>query len=312
MDPEQSFFSIIVPTYNRPRQLAECLRALSALDYPRHRFEVIVVDDGSDPTPRGVVSSFRSQLQVMLLVQNNAGPATARNHGVAHAKGEFIAFTDDDCLPTGHWLKALAAHFAAGRRQAIAGRTINALPHNPFATTSQLIIDMVHAYYNADPHQARFSASNNLALPAEMFRSLGGFDEAFRVSEDRDLTDRWLRHGHRLIYAPDVLVYHAPALTGRSFWWQHFHYGRGAFHYHRARARRDSGPFRPDLNFYLHVLRSLPQMLEQKHNKHALSLALLLAVWQLANTTGFLWEKIKDSKGKNGLSLIKMGLAQIR
>ena len=151
----------------------------------------------------------------------------------------------------GHWLKALAAHLAAARRQAIAGRTINALPHNLFATASQLIIDMVHAYYNADPYRALFSASNNLALPTEMFRSLGGFDEAFRVSEDRDLIDRWLRHGHRLIYAPDVLVYHAPALTGRSFWWQHFYYGRGAFHYHRARARRGSGPFRPDVKFLL-------------------------------------------------------------
>jgi GT2 family glycosyltransferase len=293
MQPDQSFFSIIIATYNRPRQLADCLRALAALDYPRHRFEVIVVDDGSDTPPTKVVASFGSRLQVMLLVQDNAGPAAARNHGVAQAKGEFLAFTDDDCLPTGHWLKALAARLAAAPRQAIAGRTINALPHNIFATTSQLIIDMVQAYYNADPHQARFSTSNNLAVPTEIFRSLGGFDETFRTSEDRDLSDRWLHHGHRLLYAPEVLVYHAPALTGRSFWWQHFQYGRGAFHYHRARARRGSGSFRPDINFYLQVLRSLPRMLEQESKKHALSLALLLAVWQLANTTGFIWENIK-------------------
>lgn len=299
MEQEQPFFSIIVPTYNRPRQLAECLRALAALDYPRHRFEVIVVDDGSETPPRGLVSSFLSRLPVMLLVQNNAGPAAARNHGVAHARGEFLAFTDDDCLPMGHWLKALAAHLAAARSQAVAGRTINALPHNIFATASQLIIDMVHAYYNADPYRALFSASNNLALPTEMFRGLGGFDETFRVSEDRDLIDRWLRHGHRLIYAPDVLVYHAPSLTGRSFWWQHFQYGRGACRYHRARARRGSRPFRPDVNFYWHVLRSLPRMLEQKHQQPALSLALLLAVWQLANTTGFLWENINKRRERD-------------
>ena len=256
-----------------------------------------MVDDGSDQPLLELVAALRPRLQVALITQDNAGPAAARNAGVAHAKGEFLAFTDDDCLPTGHWLKALAARFRAAPRQAIAGRTINALPHNPFATASQLIIDMVHAYYNADPSQARFSASNNLALPTEMFRSIGGFDETFRTSEDRDLIDRWLHHGHRLIYAPEVLVYHAPALTSLKFWWQHFHYGRGAFHYHRARARRGSGPFRPDLHFYVQVLRSLPH-LRQEHKGHALSLALLLAVWQMANTTGFVWEQMKERKAR--------------
>ena len=217
MKQDQPFFSIIVPTYNRPRQLAECLRALAALDYPRRRFEVIVVDDGSDSPLAEVIAPFHPLLRLALVTQENAGPGAARNTGAALAEGTFLAFTDDDCLPTGQWLTALAARFAEYPHRAIAGRTINALPHNPFARASQIIIDLVHAYYNADPQQARFSASNNLALPRELFRSLGGFDETFRTSEDRDLIDRWLNRGHRLIYAPEVLVYHAPLLTWRGY-----------------------------------------------------------------------------------------------
>lgn len=290
---QEPFFSVVVPTYNRPRQLADCLRALAALDYPRQRFEVIVVDDGSTSPPGEVVAAFQPHLQLTLVNQENTGPGAARNTGAAHARGQFLAFTDDDCLPTSHWLKALAARFAEAPHHAIAGRTINALPHNPFATASQLIIDMVHAYYNADPHQARFSASNNLALPREMFCNLGGFDETFRTSEDRDLIDRWLHCGHHLIYDPEVLVYHAPLLTWRGYCRMHFNYGRGAFRFHRARARRGCGPFRPELQFYWHVLSSLPRMLNHGHEKDAFSLALLLAAWQLANTVGYVWENMK-------------------
>ena len=294
MKQDQPFFSVIVPTYNRPRQLADCLRALAALDYPRRRFEVIVVDDGSDSPLTEVIAPFHPLLRLTLVTQENAGPGAARNTGAALAEGTFLAFTDDDCLPTGQWLTALAARFAEYPHRAIAGRTINALPHNPFARASQIIIDLVHAYYNADPQQARFSASNNLALPRELFRSLGGFDETFRTSEDRDLIDRWLHRGHRLIYAPEVLVYHAPLLTWRGYCRLHFSYGRGAFRFHQARARRGFGPFWPELKFHWQVLSSLPRMLDYRHKRDALSLALLLAAWQMANTTGYIWENIKE------------------
>ena len=158
---------------------------------------------------------------------------------------------------------------------------------------------MVHAYYNADPAQARFSASNNLALPTGMFRRLGGFDATFRTSEDRDLIDRWLHHGHRLTYAPDVLVYHAQLLTWRGFCRLHFSYGRGACRFHRARARRGCGPFRPDLRFYWHVLASLPRALARGNQQPALSLALLLAAWQGANTAGYGWEYMKERMSGN-------------
>ena len=257
MEQGLAFFSIIIPTYNRPEQLANCLSSLAALDYPRHRFEVIVVDDGSDRPPNKVISSFGQQLQLTLLTQDNAGPAAARNTGVAQARGQFLAFTDDDCAVTPNWLKALASCFVTLPTQAIAGRTVNALPHNPFAAASQTIIDLVHAYYNADPYRAQFLVSNNLAPDADVFRGLGGFDETFRTSEDRDLCDRLLYHGHRLTYAPEVVVYHFHDLKWHGFWQQHFAYGRGAFRYHRSRARRGSGPFRPDSKFYLHVLRQI-------------------------------------------------------
>ncbi len=84
-------FSVIIPTYQRPEQLGTCLSALTELDYPSDRFEIIVVDDGSPVSPEPVVASFRDRLNLTLLTQPNSGPASARNTGAAHAKGEFLA-----------------------------------------------------------------------------------------------------------------------------------------------------------------------------------------------------------------------------
>jgi glycosyltransferase involved in cell wall biosynthesis len=135
--------SIVIPTYSRPKQLAVCLQSLLLLDYPRDRLEVIVVDDGGEPPLDAVVAPFRSALTLSLLRQPNAGPAAARNTGAERAGGEFIAFTDDDCLPEPGWLQEMAHALSTERECMVGGTTVNAAP-NLYATTSQLIVDVVY------------------------------------------------------------------------------------------------------------------------------------------------------------------------
>lgn len=290
----QPLFSIIVPTYGRPEQLADCLQALARLRFPREQFEVIVVDDGSTTPPDAVVARFCDHLDLALLTQAHAGPAAARNTGAARAQGKFLAFTDDDCLPAPDWLATLAARLATAPDHVIGGRTLNALPENPYAATSQVIVDTAYAHYNPDPNQARFFASNNLALPTDRFRAIGGFDAGFTASEDRDLCDRWLHHDCRMIYAAEVVVYHAHPLTLRTFWRQHFNYGRGAFRFHQARARRGEGPFRPEYRFYRNLL-GYPFL--QPRDQRRWRIAVLLVASQIANAAGFCRElAIRDQR----------------
>ena len=101
---ENPSFSIVIASYRRPGPLAACLQSLAQLDYPRDRFEAVVVDDGSQPSLAPVVEAARGPLEVRFLRQKNAGPATARNTGAAQARGRFLAFTDDDCAPSPDWL----------------------------------------------------------------------------------------------------------------------------------------------------------------------------------------------------------------
>src|SRR5205085_898532 len=126
MSKELPRFSVVVPTYERHAQLAACIGALARLDYPRERFEVLIVDDGSARRPREVVEPFRDALDVKLLAQENKGPAAARNLGARHARGEFLAFTDDDCEPEREWLRAFALRFAQEPERVVGGRTVNA------------------------------------------------------------------------------------------------------------------------------------------------------------------------------------------
>lgn len=292
MAQEPPRFSIIVPTYARSKQLSDCLQSLARLDYPRDRFEVIVVDDGSRTTLEKVVQPMRQHLNIMLLSQAHAGPATARNTGAAQARGEFLAFTDDDCAPAQGWLRALAARFTATPDHLIGGQTLNAIPRNLYSTASQVLLDYLYGYYSVVPDKAFFT-SNNLALAGELFSELGGFDTTFPLAagEDRDFCDRCLRRGYRMTFDPEVIVHHAHELTLRTFCRQHFNYGRGAVYFHQARIQRgQEGVKIEPLSFYLNLLR---YPFSQTHSRRAFPLAALLVASQKANAAGFFWEKVR-------------------
>lgn len=293
MEQQNPFFSIVIPTHNRPKQLATCLESLSHLDYPRDRFEVIVVDDGSPVVLETIVDRFRDRLNVILLTQNCIGPSGARNTGVKTAKGDFLSFIDDDCAPAKDWLRNLSDLFLRAPDRAIGGRTINGLPNNLYSVTSQTIVDVAYAYYNPDPNQASFFASNNLSMAADLFHAIGGFDLKFTTSEDRDFCDRWRHHDFKMTYAPEVVLYHSHNLKFGTFWNQHFNYGRGAYRFHRARAQRGTGRFRPDLKFYRHLF-FIPFI--QERGTRVLWVTILLIISQIINALGFLKEWLNQIK----------------
>jgi GT2 family glycosyltransferase len=281
-------FSIVIPTYKRPEQLAVCLQACARLEYPHDRFEIIIVDDGS-PVPVEVPKHDGSSLvNITCLRQLNSGPASARNFGAEHARGEILAFTDDDCVPTPQWLRELAQSFNDVPIGLVGGRTINGLLENPYSTASQIIVDEAYAYFHSQNSDLRFFASNNMAVAAELFHKSGGFDSSFRISEDRDFCHRWIRQGKPLIYDPEAIVYHHHHLTMTAFCGQHFNYGRGAYQFHRTRARCGRSLLKPDPRFYASVFR---RALSWK----PLRMAGLMGLWQVANLAGFLWQAVHQN-----------------
>lgn len=291
MNNKEPFFSIIIPTYNRPTRLQKCLSAVAEMDYPKAKFEVIVVDDGSSAQLDQIAESLNGKLNVRLLKQDNQGPASARNRGTKEANGEILAFTDDDCLPNRQWLRALAESFSVNPDSMIGGKIMNALPENAFSSASQTLVAYLYSYYNDNSKDAAFLTSNNLAVAAERFREFGGFDEAWgrAAAEDREFCDRWRLQGNKMVYEPKAVVNHAHIMRFSNFIGQHFNYGRGAYYFHKTRFRRNHGAVKIEPpSFYL----GLVQYPFLKFNRsRAVVISLLIIIAQAANIVGYFWEK---------------------
>jgi GT2 family glycosyltransferase len=283
----EPFLSIIVPTYNRPDSLASCVQSVVQLDYPCDRFEALIVDDGSRVPPTESVREVKDAVNVRLLTQPHGGPARARNLAAWQAKGDYLVFIDDDCRVPPDFLARVSAELQATPDTGIGGKTVNVLD-NVYSAASQVHVDYLYNYYNRAGDTAQFFSSNNLALPADAFRRIGGFDASFITGEDRELCDRWLHAGHKLRYCPEVQVYHAHALTFASFCSQHFNYGRGAFRYRQRRAARTQSRIGVEaLAFYVNLV---TWRAPGSSRRRGPAVPALLGISQLANTAGFLWE----------------------
>jgi GT2 family glycosyltransferase len=285
--------SIVIPTYARPERLRDCLAALARQTMPADAFEVVVVDDGSpQPVVPPEVATPASPI-IRIIRQPNAGPSAARNRGVREAGGELVAFTDDDCRPTPTWLESLVSAHQQCTDALVGGITFNGLTDDVFATTSQMIIDLVYEHFNRDHTAAYFLTSNNILCSRAAYSELGGFDTTFfrAGAEDRDFCDRWRASGRPLRLVPEATLEHRHAQNLRQFLGLHYRYGRGAYIYQAKRRRRGTGTMQADMHFHSSLIRQLPRHLRQHRGlarKAQITAAIVL--WQGANAAGFFRE----------------------
>jgi GT2 family glycosyltransferase len=293
-------FTVVVPTYDRPAQLAACVAALRRLERPGDTLEIVIVNDGGRPPAPEVATPGPEDagLEVRVISQGNAGPASARNAGAAAARGAALAFTDDDCLPECGWLTAFDDALRDRPDALLGGRTLNAVADDVFADASQRLADFVASYF-AGGAAGRFFTSNNLAVARDTFLAAGGFDARFPFSagEDRELGDRWSAQGRPSEAVPGAVVRHAHRLSARRFLRQHFTYGRGAVAFRRVRA--ESGrPVRVDPAFYA---RSVTFALGGERRMRALVRAALTVVAHAAYAAGLAWESRRQARRANAL-----------
>ena len=221
--------SVVIPSFNRPKALVECLRALD-LQEATLSYEVIVIDDGSQFPLVDSINTLEFSFPLRILRQENQGPGAARNYGVYQAKGDIILFTDDDCRPGKHWVQSIAE--AVKPQVMVGGITQNALFSNPYSMASQCLIDALYTYFEGT--RLFFLTSNNMACRKDDFLELGGFDASlFETSagEDREFTTRWIFKGWDVKVNKHAHIHHYHAQTLTSFYRMHAKYGRAAVSY---------------------------------------------------------------------------------
>lgn len=289
------FISVIIPTRNRPQALARCVRALRRLDYPADCHEIVIVNDGGVLPHASVFADSAGSCPLSALSQRHAGPARARNYGAQHACGEWLAFSDDDCTVSGDWLKVLSQRFGASPGRGVVGRTINDTEDDQFAAASEVVLEYFGRLEWNAWGLSRLPTTENLALPADRFRAIGGFDESFELAggEDRDFCDRWLQRGWALDYAEAARVFRVPQPGLGPFLGRHFRYGRGAYRFSQLRSRRGGARVSArGMALYWGLLRCAKVSTPTSRTR----VAALVAASQLMTACGFLWQSAQANR----------------
>jgi glycosyltransferase involved in cell wall biosynthesis len=186
--------TVVVAVYNGERFLHAALESLYAQDYKP--FEVVFVDDGSTDGSAAIARAFRG---IRYVHQENQGLAAARNTGLSHARGEFLAYLDDDDLIPSHKLRRQAEYLVANPDVGcVLGRQEIML--EPGVEPPQwLTRDSIFGDLDGIPFVSAM-------IRTQILRDVGGFDASYRFAEDRDLFVRLREHGVRIDVIPEVLL----------------------------------------------------------------------------------------------------------
>lgn len=194
--------SVIIAHLNQPDALRSLLEGLTR--GTRLPAEVLVIDNGSTAPPDAICAAFPF---VRLLCEPTPGPGPARNLGARMARGDVLAFTDADCRVGSGWIDVIGQAFQDPAVTIVGGdvRTVSATPSRP---TMAEAYDALFAFRARHYIRSRgFALTCNLAVRAEVFRSVGGF-AGLDLAEDVDWGQRATQLGHRIRFNPDMVVDH--------------------------------------------------------------------------------------------------------
>ncbi len=212
--PPSPLVSVVITVKNEGPHIRRLLESLLVQEPP---FEVIVVDalsrDGTFEVAREFAARFPDRVRA---VQQFGSRGIGRNSGARLARGEFLAFTDGDCVADSQWLTALRRGFA--RTDVVAGRIV-ALGKSQYAA-----LDRVELFQRGSDVT---HPSCNLGYRRALFEKLKGFDPRFITAEDIDLNLRAVESGAHLTELPDAVIYHQMRPTFIRFLYQAFWNGYG-------------------------------------------------------------------------------------
>jgi glycosyltransferase involved in cell wall biosynthesis len=201
--------SIIVPAYNCEKTIVRCVDSILRLTWENK--EIIIIDDGSMDATQDILKGYGGDIRIIRTP--NAGPSRARNIGVREATGEFIAFTDSDCIVAEDWLDELFKGFVSEKTAGVGGDQQSPADDTPFGKN-------IHAFMKSVGFVADYLKTQDKLIRTQhnptcnvMYRKgalleAGLFDEALWPGEDVDIDLKITRLGYELYYNPGAVVWH--------------------------------------------------------------------------------------------------------
>lgn len=218
--PASTLFSIIVPVYNRPDEIADLLGSLAV--QTDRGFEIVIVEDGSTVDCRTQYEAFKDQVLIKYFYKDNEGRSIARNYGIVRADGDFFIFVDSDCVLPPDYIEKLRKALSDNPTDCFGGPDA---AHESFTDTQKAINYAMTSFLTTGGIRGgkvsmeKFTPRTfNMGYSREVYDRVGGFREMF--SEDIDMSTRIRLAGFKIVLFPDVAVYHKRRVDFRKFWKQ--------------------------------------------------------------------------------------------
>jgi len=201
------FVSVVVPTLSSPERTRKCIEALLVQSYPKDRYEVIVIDNGStDHTP-----SIIQKYPVIFLKEDGfRSPYAARNRGVRHGRGEIIAMTDVNCTPVPTWLEEGVKSMRMEGADLVGGKVT--FTFSAKRTAAECFDSVSNVKMKSSIEKRGVAKGGNLFVHRRVFESLGLFPDRLRSGGDVLWTEKATKAGFKLIYSPGANAFY-PART---------------------------------------------------------------------------------------------------
>ena len=217
---KRPMFSLIVPVYNRPDEIADLLESLSR--QTDKDFELVLTEDGSTVPCREEVERYADRLDIQYFSKSNEGRSIARNHGMQHARGEYFVFVDSDCILPPDYFESLRRQLSQTGADCFGGPDA---AHESFTDTQKAINFAMTAFLTTGGirggkvQMEKFVPRTfNMGFSRRVWEKVGGFREMF--SEDIDMSTRIRQAGFAPQLFRDVRVFHKRRGNLAKFWRQ--------------------------------------------------------------------------------------------
>lgn len=210
-------FSFVIPAYNRPIALKRLLDSLLSIDFPREKFEIIVIDNYKNfQAKEWLMTWYAAKETILCQHEPLPGSHQARNAGAKIAKGKYLVFLDDDCEATPNFLKAYVEVLDPSSVKMMGGRIEvkwDAPPNEEVRAFEHLMGKINLGAQRMSLPQGKYLNGGNMVIERELFLRLGGMEpdqvgSRLVGSGDVGLCRRVLALGEEILWVPDALVFH--------------------------------------------------------------------------------------------------------
>lgn len=221
-------YSIVIPVYNRPEELAELLESLTKQTFSD--FEVLIIEDGSTRRSEAVYEQYVTKLRIQYFYKPNTGPGPSRNFGFEHAEGDYFVVFDSDCILPPEYFSTVEKHLAQYPLDAWGGPDRG---HESFSSLQQAMAYTMSSVLTTGGirggknHAEKFQPrSFNMGISRKVWEATGGF-KFDRLAEDIELSIRIRKAGFKIGLIADAFVYHKRRTELTAFFNQVEGFGRG-------------------------------------------------------------------------------------